>query len=385
MESVRPAQQPSGARVGITPDTALIRYLALQEGKRKALEENGGTCTRHHEIPEISASDINCFCIWARPDQRTLAVLQDVQSRLMSLVGPDMHLIPAEDLHLSVIELSHRHTVPFLRDVYAFVGAELLGQLLAVTSHPNHQPCLVRPLLMFDKVRVAVAFVPAATTQLHAPDVQQEVQSDVKRLNEEYTYHHLRTQLHTMLLTTGMAIDTCYTAPIAHITIGRFVDNRFFSPPRSPPSITESENVRMEQEQEHMQKWIASVSEVNMDLKERYWGNESREGKEEHFEWVVGSEKSLEVQLGYIKFGRPRERAEMVGPAPKYLHVHSHRSFLIPYSASTSATSTTFTRPSKAATAVPTIPRGTSLRRSSRTSSPSTLKERRVLPSVVDL
>jgi hypothetical protein len=233
----------------------------------------------------------------------------------MNLVGPDMHLIPAEDMHLSVIELSHRHTVPFLRDVYAFVGAELLGQLLAVASHPNHQPCLVRPLLMFDKVGVAVSFVPAATTQPHAPS--QGVQGDGKRLNEEYTYHHLRTQLHTMLLATGMAIDTCYTAPIAHITIGRFVDNRFFSPPRPVlSSITESENVQMEQEEEHMKKWIACVSEVNMDLKERYWGNESREGKEEHFEWVVGSEKSLEVQMGYIKFGRPRERAEMVGPAP---------------------------------------------------------------------
>lgn len=235
---------------------------------------------------------MNCFCIWARPDERTLAIIQAAQARLKGLAGPDLHLIPAEDMHLSVIEVSHRHTVPFLREVSSFVGEELLSKLLSVASGVEQQPRLIKPMLLFDKGGVALSFVPASDSQ------NREEGQD-----EGYTYHHLRTQLLTKLLETGMAIDTCYTAPIAHVTIARFVDDRLFNPSADWPRTKE----------ERVQEWIDLIQDLNRELKSRYWGDENDTGSE-RFEWVVGKEKSLEAQLGYIKFGRPRRTALMVGP-----------------------------------------------------------------------
>jgi hypothetical protein len=223
---------------------------------------------------------MNCFCIWARPDLQTLAIFQKIQTDFKTLVGPALHMIPAEDMHLSIVEISHRHDVPFLRKVHSFLGDHLLLKLLSVISSPEREPLrLIKPMLLFDKSGVALSFVPAVA---------------------DNTYHHLRTQLHTMLLETGMAIDTCYTAPIAHITIARFVDDRLFIPCPDWPKTKE----------EQLHAWEDLISAVNRDLRRKYWG----EGNEAAFEWVVGKELGLEAQLGYIKFGRPRRMALMVGP-----------------------------------------------------------------------
>ncbi|RKU41447.1 hypothetical protein DL546_001881 [Coniochaeta pulveracea] len=129
-------------------------------------------------------------------------------------------VVPGEDLEqggagdvesgFHLIEISHRHDVSFLRKVHSFIGDKLLEKLLSVPATPGHHfPRLIKPMLLFDKSEIALSFL---------PDVA------------EYTYHHLRTQLHTMLIETGMAIDTCYTAPIAHITIARFVEGTLFTP-----------------------------------------------------------------------------------------------------------------------------------------------------------
>lgn len=263
--------------IAVSPDSALIRYLELQNSARRAAEQDGGTYTPHQEIAEFSASDMNCFCIWARPDQQTLALIEDIQTSLKTLVGDALHLIPAEDMHLSVVEIAHRHTVPFLREVSSFIGDEMLGTLLSVPS-TRQPPVLIKPMLLFDKSGVALSFVPAVA---------------------ENTYHHLRTQLHTMLLVMGMAIDTCYTAPIAHITIARFVEDTLFS------SYVDSPKTREEQ----VHAWVDLISAVNRDLRRKYWG----EGGEAGLQWAVGKELGLEAQLGYIKFGRPRRMALMVG------------------------------------------------------------------------
>jgi hypothetical protein len=228
-------------------------------------------------MPEISASDMNCFCIWARPDQQTLAMIEEIQIRLKALVGDVLHMIPAEDMHLSVVEISHRHTIHFLRNVYSFIGDELLGKLLSTLD--GQPPVLIKPMLLFDRSGVALSFVPALA---------------------ENTYHHLRTRLHTMLLETGMAIDTCYTAPIAHVTIARFVEDTLFKPSLYGPKTKE----------EQVRAWDDLISAVNRDLRRKYWGDRDGAG----FEWAVGKELGLEAQLGYIKFGRPRRIALMVGP-----------------------------------------------------------------------
>ncbi|KAL2825472.1 RNA ligase/cyclic nucleotide phosphodiesterase [Aspergillus cavernicola] len=255
----------------ITPDTALIRYLKLQasEGKR----------TRHLEIEELSEQDVNCLVIWARPDTRTLTLLSEIQTRLSNLVGPDLHVIPPDDIHLSVIELSHRHSVSHLRSVYNKVGVSELERLLDVprVEHNANQSTarLVKPMIMFDKVGVAVGFIPA---------------------EDSFTHHHLRNQLHTMALATGVSIDTCYTAPLAHVTVGRFIDNAFFEVSDQSASIEAKKN--------RMERWVNLIQQINEDLQREHWSDLS---------WVVGGEKALEVQLGYVKFGRGTNHADLVG------------------------------------------------------------------------
>ncbi|KAJ5964882.1 uncharacterized protein N7479_004758 [Penicillium vulpinum] len=258
----------------ITPDSALIRYLKL-----RAQNESPGDGTRHREIEELSNQDANCLVIWARPDTRTLNLLVKIQSCLSNLVGPDLHLIPRDDMHLSVIELSHRHSVTHLRSVYDKVGVEQLRKLLDVPrSEYNMNKSIARlakPKIIFDKVGVAVAFVPA---------------------EDSYSYHHLRNQLHTMALTTGVSIDTCYTAPIAHVTVGRFVGNDFFEASGGGGTI--------DAKRHNMEKWLGLIEQTNEDLQREYWGD---------WVWGVGEEKPLEVQLGYVKFGRQTEKADLMG------------------------------------------------------------------------
>ncbi|KAL2808185.1 RNA ligase/cyclic nucleotide phosphodiesterase [Aspergillus granulosus] len=261
----------------ITPDAALIRYLGLQR------DSGGGTS--HREVEELSKQDVNCLVIWARPDTKTLDMLLKIQNRLSNLVGPDLHLIPPTDIHLSVIELSHRHSVPHLRSVYNQVGVAELKRLLDVPQAryraDNCAARLVKPMVMFDKVGVAVGFVPA---------------------EDDYTHHHLRNQLHTVALSTGVSIDTCYTAPLAHITVGRFVGNAFFE--------AFDQGGTTEIKRDRMDEWVSLIRQINEDLQREHWGDLS---------WVVGGEKGLEVQLGYVKFGRGTERADLIGDALKPL------------------------------------------------------------------
>lgn len=181
-------------------------------------------------------------------------------------------------MHLSVIELSHRHSVTQLRSVYDKVGIAQLKSLLDVPRAEYNKDKslvrLVRPMIIFDKVGVAVAFVPT---------------------EDSYSHHHLRNQLHTTALATGVDIDTCYTAPLAHVTVGRFIGNAFFE--------ASDQGGTMEAKRHRMERWIGVIEQINEDLR-KYWGD---------LAWVVGEEKPLEVQLGYVKFGRQTEKADLVG------------------------------------------------------------------------
>ncbi|KAL4918889.1 RNA ligase/cyclic nucleotide phosphodiesterase [Aspergillus aurantiobrunneus] len=257
----------------ITPDSALLRYLELQRQT-----EPEGNSTRHRGIEELSKQDVNCLVIWARPDTQTLDLLAKIQTRLSDLVGHGLYAIP-QDMHLSVIELSHRHSISHLRSVYNMVGVAQLERLLDVPRaeyNANHAPVrLVKPMIMFDKVGVAVGFVPA---------------------DDSYTHHHLRSQLHTMALATGVSIDTCYTAPLAHVTVGRFIDNAFFEA-SDQGRIVEAKRNRME-------RWVNLIQQINEDLQREHW---------DELSWVVGGEKALEVQLSYVKFGRQTDKADLVG------------------------------------------------------------------------
>jgi hypothetical protein len=239
----------------VTPDQALLKHLARQKRLRQ----------RHEPDPndDTDTQEMNCCVIWARPPHTVLDTIQAIQADLQGVVGDDLYLIPRQDLHLSVIELSHRHTVPQLRSVAAQIGPPRIQEILDLISTLDTKPGLVAPTISFDKMGIALTFLP----------------SDA----DPYTYHHLRSDMHARALESGTKIDMCYTAPSAHITIGRFIGNKSFE-------TAESRN-----------KFVHLIRDYN---------NASR-GQQD--EWIVGESQGLEMQLGYLKFGREISKTDMVG------------------------------------------------------------------------
>lgn len=79
------------------------------------------------------------------------------------------------------------------------------------------------------------------------------------------------------------SIDMYYTAPSAHITIGRFIGSDFFETVKS------------------RQRFIRLVQGFN---------NVSRRQQDG---WVIGESQGFEMQLGYLRFGRESSKADMVG------------------------------------------------------------------------
>ena len=244
----------------VTADQALIQHLARL---RKLAEGTNGT--QPSVGNDLDNQDVNCCVVWARPAKPVAALIQDLQQRLVSLVGRDFHVIPTEDIHLSVIELSHRHSVPHLRSVVEKIGLSLIHNVLDLVSTVNPKPGLIAPQLSFDKMGIALNFLPSA----EAP----------------YTYHHLRSDMHALALESGVSIDMCYTAPSAHVTLGRFVGNAFF------------------EEHEARKRFLRLVEGINHELKAERSGQV----------WRVGEDEGLELQLGYLKFGANRKQANIIG------------------------------------------------------------------------
>lgn len=69
---------------------------------------------------------------------------------------------------------------------------------------------------------------------------------------------------------------------------------------------------------------MAAVREINAELREGWDVEGEGEGEGEGGDWVVGGERGLECQLGYLKFGRGPEAAEAVGKAAEEER-HGHK------------------------------------------------------------
>ena len=253
------------AKKTVTPDKALVAHLA-----RKASDAKTGRDT------SSEVDDINCMGFLARLPRPVLDVVLRVQQELVSLLGPeDLWLAPEEVVHLSVLEVSHRHSMEHLRAVECEVSTSRLQEMLDYVSNlAPRQPALECPQLNLDNMGIALNFLPVS--------------------DEEYTYHHLRRDLQARLLDTGISIDTCYTAPTAHVTIGRFIGDAFFREPGA------------------MDKLLAKVAEINRLLRDEYWPGADSPGSHA-LVWRVGEDIPFELQLGYLKFGRSREKASLLG------------------------------------------------------------------------
>jgi hypothetical protein len=123
------------------------------------------------------------------------------------------------------------------------------------------KPRLVSPRLSVDVAGLALSFI-----------------SDPA---QDHTYHHLRANMQAVALESGAAFDMCYTAPSAHVTLGRYVGDGFFDT------------------KERRKEFVDLVRSVSKEL-------ESNGAV-----WVI--EEELELQSGFLKFGVEKGEAESMG------------------------------------------------------------------------
>lgn len=87
---------------------------------------------------------------------------------------------------------------------------------------------------------------------------------------------------------TGVEVDSRYTVPSAHLTLGRFIDKKDF----------EGEDGK-----QSMQKLVQRIEEINEWLKEEYWPKEESGSVKDGGEWIVGDEKGLDFRKGTLWYG----------------------------------------------------------------------------------
>lgn len=73
----------------ILPDSTLIAHLGRQQQKETEAKVDYENVTEK-EDPRTRDQDVNCCVIWARPDDTIIDIIQEIQGRLVELVGKGM-------------------------------------------------------------------------------------------------------------------------------------------------------------------------------------------------------------------------------------------------------------------------------------------------------
>ncbi|TKA61022.1 hypothetical protein B0A55_11446 [Friedmanniomyces simplex] len=226
----------------------------------------------------------HCLVFWARPPVKVRSLIGEVQRRVVRVV-PNLWTMPSENLHMTALEITHSLTAP---EIDALV-AQMLPHVAEITDYTlQHRARLVKPMLSYDAQALALSFVPAAgepSGHGSAPP------------KDDYSYHHLRRDLHAQASATGVNVASRYVISSAHLTIGRFITQRDF------------ETAEGEVDRAKVEQLVEMIEGVNSWLRAEYWPreNEVREGGE----WVVGEEKGLEFRKGALWYGSGGETVRL--------------------------------------------------------------------------
>ncbi|OQD85120.1 hypothetical protein PENANT_c011G05513 [Penicillium antarcticum] len=219
----------------------------------------------------------NCLVIWARPPPHICDIISFVQSELKD-VAPSLWLMPAENLHTTILEVAHSLTETQIDDLAQTLKTSTAITLSQLSDHPiSHQSRLLKPMVSFDSSAMALSFAPAAgessTDQSSGHD-------------DQYTYHHLRRDIFDMVRKAGIPVASRYIVPSAHVTIARFITQDGFQ-------------VSGHVDHSRVKMLVDKIGEVNKKLETIYWpqtdGNQPAKG-----EWVVGQDKGLVIRRGRL-------------------------------------------------------------------------------------
>ncbi|KAI5821123.1 RNA ligase/cyclic nucleotide phosphodiesterase [Pyronema omphalodes] len=237
---------------GVTVDPILRELEYLRDNSAVISAFPVGYEKRH----ESAIDPRNCLVFWARPTVAVMDLIGGVQQRLKRF-APDLWIMPRDNLHLTVLEITHSTTEEFVATLVERMRPALQG----IVDHPrnkNNRARLVKPLLSFDAAALAISFAPAEDC--------------------DYTYHHLRRDFYTLSKEAGVGVTSRYVVPSAHVTIARFVTSQ------------DHEEMGVVSRQK-MEAWMDLVWEINAEL-ERWTG-----------EWIVGEERGLDCRVGRLWYG----------------------------------------------------------------------------------
>lgn len=194
----------------------------------------------------------------------------------MRLIFLDLWLMPATNLHMTALEITHSLTAP---EIDALVST-LRPSIPETTDYTyTHRARVVKPLLSYDAQALALSYLPAA-----GEPGRQQPQADA------YTYHHLRRDLHSAAEAAGVKVASRYVVPSAHLTIGRFITTQDFATAQGGVDHGK------------VAKLVSTIEDVNAWLEAEYWPREAG-GIREGGEWVVGEERGLDNRKGALWYG----------------------------------------------------------------------------------
>ena len=145
----------------------------------------------------------------------------------------------------------------------------------------HHRARLIKPMLSYDTAAIALSFEPAAGEALPPGRTAEQ---------DDYTYHHLRRDLHDLSRKTGVEVESRYVVPSAHLTVARFVIQEDLK-----------KDGKEEMDPAKVNRILEKIEELNTLLKEEYWPREGR--IQEGGEWVVGDGKGLDCRKGTLWYG----------------------------------------------------------------------------------
>ncbi|KAI1303314.1 RNA ligase/cyclic nucleotide phosphodiesterase [Xylaria venustula] len=222
-----------------------------------------------------------CMTFWGRPPIHILELAGAIQKKLKE-VAPDIWLMPLHRMHITTLELAFCRTAQEIDEM-----KETLRPIIPdVASYTyRHRARLVKPMVSYDMSAFAVSFLPAAGEPGVSPAPIPPDNVAVLGQGDTYSYHHLRRDMWEQAKAAGIAIDSRYIVPSAHVTLGRYLTHENHATP------------------EQRKKWVDAIDEINEWLEREVWG---RSDSEVIGEWVVGQEKGIDVRVGNLWYGGGR-------------------------------------------------------------------------------
>ncbi|TGJ88752.1 hypothetical protein E0Z10_g119 [Xylaria hypoxylon] len=207
-----------------------------------------------------------CMTFWARPPIHVLELAGVIQKKLKE-VAP---------VHSTTLELAFCRTADEIEEI----KETLKPAIPTIASYTyRHRARLVKPMISYDLSAFAVSFLPAAGELVVSPAPVTPDSAVVLKQGDSYSYHHLRRDAWDQAKAAGIAVESRYVVPSAHITLGRYLTHKDHATP------------------EQRKKWVDAIDEINEWLEREVWGNSDSEFIGE---WVVGQEKGIDVRVGNL-------------------------------------------------------------------------------------